>query len=53
MSSQGQTYKIVGLPNQEICMLVKDEIFEMYIQINEPCAKKEAVSKIEHSLEKC
>lgn len=33
-------------------MSVKDEISEIYIQINEPYAKKETVSKMEHSLER-
>lgn len=33
-------------------MLVEDRIFAMYIQINEPCAKRETVSKMEYSLEK-
>lgn len=34
-------------------MWVKDKIFEMYIQINEPYAKKETVSRLEHFVEKC
>ena len=47
------TYKIFGFLTQEICMWVKEKIFEMYIQINEPYARKETVSKLEHFVEKC
>ena len=34
-------------------MWVKDKIFEIYIQISKPYAKKETVSKLEHFFEKC
>lgn len=40
------TYKILEFLTEEIHMSVKGVIFEMYLQINKPCAKKETASKI-------